>query len=386
MTRREKVLATTLIVMMAVVGGGVLFHMFVYQPIAEVREDLAREKQTLIKAQNDLAQEEQVIENILHVNPRLSQWKQISLPPRDPKAQSKAGVSLEDQKKKHISDMQVQYDRFLSELLRKNGFSRIVITPRQPDRRGSPTQKGKEPVYERLAFSVAATGNLQALVSTLKEFHTTPLLQQVRSLTLKPAQPRRQGVKPPLGTLDVSLLVEALMVTDGEPRSTLKAEKPPTLHVLAEPAPGSGRNYDLMVKRNMFTGIDPAPAGTDRVSTDARNEVLRFVKLTMLCSDPSRSTPRWLATLYDQAKGPARGETKLNEKTLNKIDIYDDRSNPVMEAWVVKIDESQLVFKWENKFYRLRCGEFIYPAIRQPLLNSELRELGVSPDWKPPES
>ena len=374
MTRREKVLATTMTVVLAVMGGGVLFHLFVYQPISDVREMLANEQKQLNEKQDELNKEEQQIKGILRINPRLSQWDKISLPPNDPEAKKKPGVSPEEKKKKHLSQLQVEYERYLSELLLRNGFrgDSIVITPRPPDRRSSPILKGKEPVYERLTFSVTGQGNLFAVVRTLKEFHTTNLLHQVRGMGLAVAQARGQ-TPPPAGSLDMTMTVEALLVNGGEERTTLlpaKLSHNPV--VLAEP----GRSYDLMPRRNMFTGIAPAlpPASlAGRIPEDKR-EVLRFVKLTMLWYNADRR--RWEATMYDQAKGG--DEKNLNTRILNEIKIYGETDTPLLDAKVVLIDEEQLIFKEDGKFYRMRCGEFLYPVIREPLTTEELKALKLS--------
>jgi hypothetical protein len=372
MTRREKVLATTLLALMAVLGGGVFFHMFIYQPISEVREARDREQQELTEVQNKLAQEQRQIDEILRIDPRLSQWQKISLSPNDPELKKKPGISPEEKKQRHLRQLQVAYDRYLSELLSKHGLREPIITPRQPDRRSSPVLKAKEPVYERLAFGVSCKGKLDAVVAALKEFYTTPLLHQVRGLTLSLAPTRgRTGAGPatPSGVLDLNMNVEALLVNGAEERTTLLPEKTFPPRVLAEPA----RSYDLMAKRNMFTGIAPVVRPV-RKNVEDKNEVLRFVKLTMLSYNADRR--RWEGTLYDQGKGGA--EIKVAERLYTDITINDKGQVPVLEAKVVKMDDTQLIFQSEGKYYRLRCGDFIYPAIRTPLKSSELMELGLA--------
>ncbi|MFO0930337.1 MAG: hypothetical protein U0736_25470, partial [Gemmataceae bacterium] len=223
MTNREKILATTLLVLLVVLGGGVLFHLFVYEPISQVRTQLTAAREGLLTKQNELAQEERAIEGILRVNPRLAQWQKISLPPRDPDAK-KLGVSPEEQKRKHLTRMQVEYERFLSERMLEAGFSRdsIVITPRQPDRRSAaPTTKNKEPLYDRLAFAASGRGNLASLVKVLRDLHRAPLLHQVRGLSVTTTPERTGRTTNPPGTLDLSMTVEALLVNGAEDRASL---------------------------------------------------------------------------------------------------------------------------------------------------------------------
>jgi hypothetical protein len=104
--------------------------------------------------------------------------------------------------------------------------------------------------------------------------------------------------------------------------------------------------------------------------------VLAFVKLTTLSYDPERK--RWEAWLYDQGKGGR--EKKLNTGVLNDFTIEDKYGNSVIEAKVVRIEEEFMVILSEGKYYRLRCGDFLYPAIRTPLSKSELKAMDITPD------
>lgn len=378
MTRREKLLATTLLTLMVVLGGGVLFHLFVYEPISSVRSQLNTARDGLFTKQNELAQEQKAIEAVLRLNPRLSQWQKISLPPRA-SATPPPGVSPEEQKRKHLALMQVEYERFLSELMLESGFSRdtVVVTPRQPDRRSNPLAlKGKEPAFERLAFSAAGRGGLDNLVRLMRDFHHAPLLHQVRNVSVTLAPARSGRTTNAAGSLDVTMTVEALLVAGAEERASLLPDK--LAHqprVLAE----ANRDYSLMGKRNMFTGIEPPPPPPRAPAppeTEDRTEVLRFVKLTTLWYDEERR--RWEGALYDQAKGGP--ERKINTRTRDEFTIYDKDENTILEARVVRIDESQVIFKSDGKFYRVRCGEFLFPAVRQPLTSSELQSLGIDND------
>jgi len=373
MTKREKVMATTLLATMAVLGGAVFFHLFVIQPISEVRAELESERTELTKEQENLAKEESRIKTILRVNPRLTQWKELSLPPKNPKLKPQFGVSLEEQKKTRFRELGVDYYTYLEGVLRKSGFpsESISITPRSVNRRTTSNLQSKEVLFEPLVFGVQARGPYDAVVAMLKTFHTTPLLHQIRTFTVA-VSPNRSTTQAK-GLLDLTMTVEALVVNGGQEREKLLPEKLPYApRVLAEP----GRSYDLMAKRNMFTGIAPAAAKstTAAKSTEPKSDVLRFVKLTMLFFNPDRR--RWEATLYDQAKGTK--ETKLNERILNEFTINDSAGLEVLKAKVVKIDEEQLIFESEGRYYRLRCGDFIYPAIREPVPEKELKSLGVA--------
>jgi len=389
MTRREKILATTLLVALLVLGGGVLAHLFVIEPLGEVRGELLAAREALQKKKNELATEEKQIENILRVNPRLTQWPKISLPPRDPEKKKQVGVPLEDLKIKHLRNMGVEYDRYLSDLMRKNGIKDVLITRPQPDRRIAVPLKGnKEPLYERLAFAASGKGSYEGVVQMLREIHQTPLLHQVRSVTVGLASTRGEGAKSQTsaGTLEVSLLLEALLVGGAEERQSLLPSKLAyEPRVLADPR----RDYAQMAKRSMFTGVTPPrppqkekekePA---RRSTEERAEVLRFVRLTMIWYNPQRD--RWEATLYDQAKGGA--EIPLNTGVRNEFTIRDKDKNKILEAKVKYLDERQMVIQEEKKYYRVFCGDFLYPlkgekgGVNDPLTAGELKKLGIEPE------
>jgi hypothetical protein len=394
MTRREKVLATTLLILLVGMGGLASFYFFIYEPLATAEAQYASAQEQLSKKRGELSQEEAQIKGVMRVNPRLSQWQKISLPPRDPEGK-KAGLSPEVQKRNHLARMQVEYERYLRELMRSSGFraDSIAVSHTQPDTKTKlNTPKGKEPTYERLAFGAAGKGTKDALVKMLAEFHKEPLLHQVRKLAVAVANPAAGGPRrggPPVteGLLDVNLTVEALLVNGAEERASLKPAPlsyPP--RVLAEP----GRNYQMLAKRNMFAGYTPPRAEAPARVTEDRADVLRFIKLTTLYYNPDRD--RWEASMYDQAAGPRRveeqdedgntvkkvfWERQLNTRLLNELKVPDRYGNTVLDAKVVHIDERQLVFKVDNSYFRLRCGDALYPAIEQPLGEDDVKELGL---------
>jgi hypothetical protein len=186
------------------------------------------------------------------------------------------------------------------------------------------------------------------------------------------------------------MIVEALMVAGAEERRTLlpgTLAYPPT--VLAK-----SREYDRLVKRNMFVGVAaPSERNTEQRVTEDRADVLRFIKLTTLYYNPDRR--RWEASLYDQAAGPRRveeedddgnktGEVRLiwerhlNTRTLTELKVQDRYRNTILDAKVVHIDERQLIFQADKHYFRLRCGDSLHPAIEKPLKDDEVRELGLA--------
>jgi hypothetical protein len=377
MTQREKTLTVGLLGLLGVFVGGVLFHLFVYEPVSAVREQLDTEREELQKKKNELAGEEEQIEKILHIDPRLSQWTQLSLPPRDPKLKN-AGLSLEQQKSKHLANLGVAYEKYLRELMEKAGFSSVKVGPVKGTAKAQ--TKGKEPPFEELTFPVVGKGKMDAVVLMLREFHRTPLLHHVRKLKLEVADDK--GGKKTPGLLAMNLTIDALLMNGAEDRTALQPKgltvTPKVLAYDPKQPMASERNYLAMVKRNMFTGFEPTvrvEPPTPKVITEDKREVLRFVKLTTLAFDPERK--RWEAWLYDQGKG---GKEKKLNNVLDEFTIYDKDDNSMIEAKVVKINEEFMVILSEGKYYRLRCGDFLYPAINSPLSKAELKAMGITPD------
>jgi hypothetical protein len=387
MTQRERVLTQVLLTAVLLIGGGMGCHVFVWQPLSEVHGRLLEARNELIQTQTDLSVQQREIDSLLRLRPRLAQWQMTSLPPRDPedrKKKSKRGLGPEEIKKRHVSSLQTDYERFLWELLRRNGFSAdsIKIGTRQSDIKAVPKLPNKAPLYEPLTFTVAGRARLDGVVQMLADFHRTPLLHSVHNLSLSlPDQQRLAASRPGPGPrgpmrggsggreLNVTMTVEALIVNGAKDRSALL----PTLaagtaqpRVLAEPA----RRYADMNLKNMFTGT-PGAADLARGRENQR-DVLRFVKLTHL----AHNGRRWEAYLYDQAKGGA--EKRVNSVTVTEFTVRDRYNNAVLEGEVVYIDELQVVFRSDGKFYRLRLGDFLYPAIRTPLSTTELKDLKLA--------
>jgi hypothetical protein len=383
MTQREKVLATGLAVVLGLAASAGLLFFFVLEPIKSASERVQTAQAFLDQKQGEWNREQTQIGNMLKVNPRLAQWHEISLPPRPPEAKKGAPVS-DEQKRKHLARLQVDYERYLNDLLRKDKrfqSDSIVINTRQVEKQTTTARGKQQPLYERLAFSVAARGDLKGVTSMLEEFHRTPLLHQIRSMTVDLASSKTGTKKDDTEALDLKMTVEALLVNGAKDRASLLPEKLPyPLKVLAEPE----RTYALMTKKNMFTGIKPPPVVVRKTEKkdppkprpkEDRADVLRFVKLTMLWYNDRRE--RWEATVYDQAKGGQ--EKKLNTGLDREFTIYDKYDEVSLDARVIHVDEDQLIFRSEGKYYRLRCGDFVYPAIRESLRETDLKKLGIKP-------
>jgi len=340
MNSRERFLLGILIVIVGVLG------YLMMQPFSTLRQRIEAAQKDIDAKADELKREEREIVKITQRDPRLSQWRVLSLP------ESKNRTP--EEMARHISRIQVDYEKYLYDLLRRNEFaaSSINITSRPPENKSSPVLGGKGPVYNRLTFTVQGQANFKGVVLMLNDFHRTSLLHQVRNLSILRPQTPRQGAT--RDDLDVALTVEALLITGADKRDALMpASTTPRPRVLAEPS----RDYENMLVKNIYTGTVSAPG---RLSED-KNDVLRFVKLTMLYSKGRR----WEASLYDQAKG---GDEKLlTTGSLRDFSISDKYGTDVLAGTVLDINQRSLYFRSEDRYYRLRLGDFLGESLEEPL-------------------
>jgi hypothetical protein len=394
MTQREKKLLGILVVLTVVLGGGMVLHFFLFQPLMELWSQNSTDRDELQTKQGELENERRQTKLILDLNPRLQDWEQASLSPPDPKQKPQPGISPEDFKAAHQKNLRVEYERYLSKLMRDSGFEpdSISITARAPERviGTGAAAKAKEQPFERLMFTAAGRSKLDGVVQMMHDFHRTNRLHEIRNLTVglanvptapsTPSPGRNRGAAPPpSGLLDVNLTIEALMVKDAKVRpGSIASASDGKSRVLAEPA----RSYSDLTARNMFIGMQPiektveVDAAQNNTLSEERRDVLRFVRLTTL----SYNGRRWEAYLYDLAKGG--DERRINSFTLDSFSILDQYQNSVLDAKVAAIDERNLVIKADNKYYRLHVGDFFAPAMEKPLTPEELKEFGIKEEEK----
>jgi len=385
MTQREKTLATGLLGLLGLVVSIGLLWFFAWLPFTEASERVESAQALLDEKESELTRENQSIKAIEKIDPRLEVWSDLSLPP-PPKP--KPGQKMtEDASKGHITLLQVDYEKFLDEMLRNHRFDQISVQVGQVEKQQ--VAKGKQPLYERIAFRLSGRGELSSVMGFMEEFHKAPLLHQIRNATIEQAGAKGGGGSIREGDLDMKLTVEALLVNGAKERPALVPEKEKfaSLRVMADPP----RNYYLMTAKNVFYGVKPPPPpppeekNKDRPKVDTKptrpkeklEDVARFVKLTMLCYDPARN--RWEASVYDQARGGS--EMKLNTGVFKDLTIYDRYEEVSLDARVIYIDETQLIFRVDKdkdkKYYRMRLGDFVGQSLKTPLDKSEVKELGL---------
>jgi hypothetical protein len=205
----------------------------------------------------------------------------------------------------------------------------------------------------RLVFQVEGQSRLEGVVRMLEDFHRTNLLHKVRQFSIL----KKKGSR---NELDLKMTVEALLVDGAQVRDALTPDSVAVQpQVLAQP----GRRYGDLGGRNVFFG-------TAASLTENRVQVLRHVRLTTLFYNGRR----WEAYLYDQGKGG--DERMLTATTVTDFTVTDRYNVLVLAGTVVHLDGSQMIFRSDGKYYRMRCGDFLYPAVDHPLPPEEVQSLG----------
>lgn len=374
MNPRERMLAMVVLSIAVLAGGAYLCCTFFLAPLGEMDERLAR-------VRDEVKQKEARIQQIEAAKARLSVYKQLSLP-------------------KQLDFSRRQYDNYLSDLLIDSGFpASTTISPKAPEK-SSVLAADKKPVYTRLPFVVVTRANLDNLVQMLERFYRTPLLHQIKSIQVSRAS--TTGTQAQQGAqfeLDIHLTVEALVVSGAADRFHPAEALLPALDkrlltvdtaaalchvpalglvlwaagptgpngpgVLAQPP----RQYAAITKKNIFFGS----SALDRPEVV---QVARYVHLTDITRNNTRTPPRCEAFFYDRYNGHM---TRLRaEPGFDIFRILDSDGEAIVRGRVVRLDDRELIFRAEDNYYCMHVGQNLDQALKRPLSTSQLRDLGLS--------
>jgi outer membrane murein-binding lipoprotein Lpp len=367
MTQRERVLASSLLGVLILGGGAVLFQMAFLGPLQQLNAEIASLDDDIRKKDDEIKADQAVVDKALKLSPRLANWKQLSLP--SPKTQRPEDIVAQ------LKSKQADYEPYLYDLLRRNGFTpgSIVVSGRSLEqaKSGQAASKGPAQLTHALPFSVQGQAQLDGIVKMLEEFHRANLLQQIRTITLQKPVDRSA----PRGALDLQMTVEALLVNDAEKRDELMRSSSERLHVLAD----SQRSYSEMAGHNIFTGTLPAPKAATQ-SEDAR-DILGYIKLTDVSQ---KDNQRWEGWLYDLSKkdGGSRLRTSAGFNEFSFSDRYD---NVLIKAVVIRIDPTGVLFRANNRFYHISPGDNLYDATREPAREPfPAAGAAMGPAWEAP--
>jgi hypothetical protein len=375
MNPRERLLAICLVAVILLFGGGGLYYYLVLGP-------LQKRTANIRLLEKDIETKEKRIAEIKADLPRLERWRQLSLP---------ADVDVARR----------EYEKYLTSLLQKSGFAQatLIVTPKPPDVKTVPQLPGKGPIYTRLTYTVAGSANLADLVKALNQFHHTSLLHQIRNLAIR--RPLTANTQQRQGDLDINFTVEALIVTGAGRRSELLpgvntrllvldvvtalrrgptgvALAPWTVLPTGPLGPGTladpPRNYAAIAGKDIFMG-PPPPRLVER--TTAVN-VSPFVYLT----DITRSDRDPEAFLYDRYNNR---KTRLRASAgFNSFTVRDDQGETLVQGKVVRIDEREVIFVADEKYYAMHVGDNLGEAMRKELSKDRLKDLGLAAAEKPP--
>jgi hypothetical protein len=365
MTTRERSLALGLLT--AAVLGGLAF--LYYKTFVAPLQDLDA---SIISLQQDVDNKEERVDRITQAKGRLERWRQLSLP-------------------SDLAFSQREYEIYLSGLLQDSGFPPTrQIMPKTAER-SSQVIAGKGPIYVRLPFTITAKTSLASLVEMLERFYRTPLLHQVKRISI--GRPSAIGTQAQSGELDVHLTVEALIVAGAENRQDLlpgvtkrlaaldalaALQGAPTglgiamwaagptgplgPRVLAQPP----RQYATIAKKNIFLG-----STMDRPEVA---EVARFVHLTDITHDSEKPCE---AFLYDRYNGTT---TRLRAETgFDTFWVRDSEGETLVRGKVARLDGRELIFQVQSDdtYYSMHVGENLAQALKHRLTADQLKVLGL---------
>jgi hypothetical protein len=368
MTTRERFLATGVLSLILLAGGGFLFNLFFLEPLAA-----RRRASDAMRA--EIVRKEERIQQVRAEKPKLDRWRMQSLPG--------------DTDTEQYSSTRRLYNSYLRELLTENELAATTmkIQAQKPDSRSSPLLPGKKPMYTKLPFTVeTARGNLGNLVNLLDDFYHAGMLHQVKKLSV--SRPRTQTGQQ-ADDLDINMTVEALVLNGTEPRSNLTYvdRRLVALDTAANlrggpfglglslmtagpagrlgPAPLAvpARHYADISLKNVFF-----PAEQDQRENEI--DLTRFVFLTDITQNDRRAE----AWLYDRSSNKS---TRLRSSAgFNSFRVTDDKDETLVRGTVVRLTDREVYFKSDDsKYYAIHVGQSLEEALRTPLPESKVKEV-----------
>ncbi|MFL5343109.1 MAG: hypothetical protein ACJ8F7_23505 [Gemmataceae bacterium] len=347
MTARERVMALAAISLIFVFGGAVLGWQFVLRPIQQ-------KDKLKLSLTNDIDNDQFALQEFEKNKAGLKLMKKMSLPA-------------------NVDDARSKYSEELQKMLRNAKFAadQYSVNPKQLERlAGGPA--AKKPPFTRLQFDVTAHGTEENLVDFLSHFYSTPLLHRIRTLNIQRSltatttiQPGMRGGAEQRNILDVTLLIEALIVDGAEDRKTLLPEGiTPPKHL----ARGDDK-YATIAHRDIFFG--PARVTTTKEVDPEKVDAMEWISFDGVFHTPSGST----ATLYEAlhnywfeiycgTDGKAtvrtywyRKDKKEYGPAAQELIIKGDQGEELDRYKIERIDGSDLLMSYEDTFYRLHMGE-----------------------------
>lgn len=343
MTTRERILATTFLLVVVAAGGAFLFKQLFL-------DRLTTRQNAVDKLRKDIQDKELYIAQVLKDRQRLERMQLLSLP-QDPDLARR------------------EYEKYLGEVLRKSGFAAgsFRINSEQPDANSSPKLRGrKDPIYLSLPFTVQAQGDLASLVEAMEHFYKTGLLHRIKSFSIQ--RPLTTGPNQRPGDLDINLTVEALVVSGAPNRTYLLpnidrrllvadlltgmrrgpiglALVPwavgPTGPLGPNNLAGGKRRYAAIAGKNIFHGPPPPVVRQERQEEVDSSRFTRLVDITW----DERGAQGFLFDVYNNKTLRLRPRRGFNTFAL----IRDDEQRTVVQGTVVHMNSRDVIIAVELK-------------------------------------
>jgi len=242
---------------------------------------------------------------------------------------------------------------------------------------------------------VQAQGDLSSLVRFMEKFYKTGLLHEIKTISLRrPLTATGPQQRP--NELDINLTIEALVLAGADQRpyllpaidrryvvidavSTLRRlpdlamvvaaagpTGPPGPQELAQPA----RNYGSIAAKNIFYGAVPTRDPVERDRTD----VARYVYLT----DITRNESKTEAFLFDRYNNK---KTRLRASAgFDSFKIYNTQGDTLVSGKVVRIDDRDVVFRYNDKLYSIHVGQNLHDAMAKPIKEEPAKKPEPGPE------
>ncbi len=375
MTIRERNLMFTLLTVLGVGGGGLLFYKFLWAPLSDYRRQIATLEQENSDKEFQLMK---LAKDRLH----LERLRHMGLP-------------------SNLGQATSQYQEFLRKLLENSGMTVESVVPSL--QAGRDPKDAKKSGHVTLTFNVKAHGPLSALVKSLDVAKRTPLLHRVKSYLIE-RPPDSLASRDRAGQLNVTMVVEAVVVNRSEKRSeslfgvdprvaqvdalvalrrgpmglaslmwAVSPTGPMGQKVFAKNA--SQRAYESIALQDVFAGKPPPVVSIPRPSGPNVLEHIYLASITL----SNRTFRQHEAFLRNHLAHPSKTpQIRVStDSGLAKFRIRDEDDDVIFEGQVLRIDPRDLYFQVGEDTYVIHIDETLAYALRRPLSDAELAKVGL---------
>lgn len=433
MTSRERTLLTVVLSLLAVLFVGFVANSTIIQPLSGLNHQITNEEAEHSRLEGEIRSQQNYMRRVAKLSPRLAQWRKMSLPEGDRKAEAF---------KTHLSNLSVKYRQYLGRLLREREFQNQSVSPGVFDERNAPKfdERSKKPIYSSLSFSLQGETSLNNVARLFEDLARTPLLHQVKSFSIANQRTSRN--------LAVKMTVEVLLVTGAQKIDArikenqankgkgpsfpaawqpLAADILPTFSgkgkdvlpkVLADPY---RRNYLDIAGKNIFTPARGGPGiGATETPVEPLPDVLFAVRLTLIADSdyygcrvarmhnignkddsalltagplPEKSRyqeeKKELERRRRRAVTPEEQPKEILVEPVRTWVIKDRSKTPLLEVVPVRIDPLRVILQVADlrdtsvakKLYALSIGGDLKEVMdKAPLDKEAIRKLGLASD------